>query len=57
MDDEIRKTKAKKIFDVIEKIQEQLVEDGVDLEELRQDAQEELEIIRAEKAAKTSTIH
>ncbi|MGH1403777.1 MAG: hypothetical protein ACRBDL_05995 [Alphaproteobacteria bacterium] len=56
-DDDNRKAKAKKLFDTIEKIQEQLIADGVDLEELRQNALEELDIVRAEKAAKNATIH
>ncbi len=56
-DDDNRKAKARKLFDTIEKIQEQLIADGVDLEELRQNALEELDIVRAEKAAKNATIH
>jgi len=56
-DDEERKKSAKKIREGMEKIHEELVRKGVDIDELRKEMHEELKVIRAEKAAKKATKH
>jgi len=56
-DDEERKKSAKKIREGMEKIHEELVRKGVDIDELRKEMHKELEVIRAEKAAEKATKH
>ena len=57
MNDEERKISAKKLRELIEKMHEELVSKSVDIGKLRKETHEELEIVRAEKAAKKATKH
>ncbi len=58
MDDEKKKKRAgREVIEAMEGIRKDLIDQGIDLEELRKDMLEELDIMRSTKAAEKATKH
>ncbi|MCB1838852.1 MAG: hypothetical protein KDI61_01135 [Alphaproteobacteria bacterium] len=59
MDEEEKKRRkaGREVIKAMDKIRQSLIDQGVDLDKLREEMLEELEIVRAEKAAEKATKH
>lgn len=59
MDEEEKKRRkaGREVIKAMDKIRQSLIDQGVDLDKLREEMLEELEIVRAEKAAEKTTKH